>query len=127
MEYSAIDVNNYSVDGLLTDLENGILSEIKSRKSVDQYRRNLQKMYVSNLIDLLKPGKTTLRSIQVGATNGFTTRSIDLNDTDLPSIVRGHLNLLKSNLKSAINVQDKMSQYHYEDLLGRVSMALEPK
>jgi hypothetical protein len=127
MEYSAVSPDNYSVDGLLTDLENGIASEIRARKSVVQYRRNLQKIYVSKLIELLSPGKAILRSIPVGVTNGFTTRSIDLNDTDLPSIARGHLQLLKANLNAAVNVGDKMSQYHYKDLLERITVALEPK
>jgi hypothetical protein len=61
------------------------------------YRRNVQKLYVDKLIELLKPGTTVVRSAPVGATSGFTTRN--LAQTDLPSIARGQLLSLKSDLK----------------------------
>ncbi|WP_341226849.1 zinc-dependent metalloprotease [uncultured Arcticibacterium sp.] len=127
MEYSAMDAGNYSVDELLTDLENGILSEIKSRTAADQYRRNLHKVYVSELIDLLTPGKAVLRTVPVGVTYGFQGSTIDLNQTDLPSIARGHLLLLKSRLTTAQRTSDKLTAYHYKDLLERVTLALDPK
>jgi hypothetical protein len=62
------------------------------------YRRNVQKLYVDKLIELLKPGTTVVRSAPVGATSGFTTRKVNLK-TDLPSIARGQLLSLKSDLK----------------------------
>jgi hypothetical protein len=52
------------------------------------YRRNVQKLYVDKLIELLKPGTTVVRSAPVGATSGFTTRKVNLAQTDLPSIER---------------------------------------
>jgi hypothetical protein len=58
------------------------------------YRRNVQKLYVDKLIELLKPG-TTVRSAPVGATSGFTTRK-NLAQTDLPSIARGQLLSLRA-------------------------------
>lgn len=127
MEHSATSVANYSVDEMLTDLELEILSEIRNRRPTDQHRRNLHKIYVSGLIKLLKPGNAILRSILVGATYGYESRSVDLDDTDLPSIARGHLVLLKTRLISASNVSDKLTRFHYKDLLERVSEALEPK
>ena len=127
LEHSAVDVNNYSVDGLLTDLEYGILTEIKNRAKTDQYRRNLQKVYVSKLIELLNPGKAIIRSIAVGATSNVNSRTVDLAETDLPSIARGHLIVLKDRLLAAKNNADKLTSYHYGDLLERVKQTLEPK
>jgi len=127
MEHSAISTHNYSLDELLTDMERGILSEMRAGRVVDHYRRNLHKVYVSKLIDLLSPGKSIIRSIPVGVTSGYSTTSVDLEETDLPSIVRGHLMIIKSNLTSASRVSDKLSRYHYQDLLKRVSDALDPK
>ncbi|MGR3810469.1 zinc-dependent metalloprotease [Jiulongibacter sp. NS-SX5] len=126
-EYSALSSDNYSVDELITDLEAEILKEIKGRKSADIYRRNLHKVYVSKLIDLLEPGKTALRSIPVGVTYGFSATRVNLDETDLPSIARGHLTELKRSLSYAIRVSDKLTKYHYQDLLNRVEMALDPK
>jgi hypothetical protein len=40
-----------------------------------------------------------VRSAPVGATSGFTTRKVNLAQTDLPSIARGQLLSLKSDLK----------------------------
>jgi hypothetical protein len=60
------------------------------------YRRNVQKLYVDKLIELLKPGRLWF---DLGATSGFTTRKVNLAQTDLPSIARGQLLSLKSDLK----------------------------
>ncbi|MFT7248463.1 MAG: hypothetical protein ACI97P_001241 [Arcticibacterium sp.] len=127
MEHSAISTRNYSLDELLTDMEMGILSEIRVGKMLNQYRRNLHKVYVSKLIDLLSPGKSIIRSIPVGVTSGYSTISVNLEETDLPSIVRGHLMNIKKRLTNASNVSDKLSRYHYQDLQKRISEALDPK
>lgn len=127
-EAAALSSANYSVDDLITDLDNGIMSELKTRSAVDLHRRNLQKSYIERVIGLLEPGKTTLRSIPVGATYGYTTRSVDLDKTDIPSIARGHLSEMKSKIAyAAARATDKMTKYHYQDLAKRIEMALDPK
>ena len=111
----------------MTDLDKGILAELDKRSSVDAYRRNLQKVYIGKLIELLKPGKGVIQNIPVGVTYGFENRTVDLSETDLPSTVRGHLEGIKSKLQLAQRVTDKMSRYHYADLLNRIEEALDPK
>jgi hypothetical protein len=121
-------VKNYSVDDLFTDLDNGICTEIKTGQSIDVYRRNLQKVYADKMITLLKPGKSNVLSIPVGISFGFSTRIVDLEKTDLPSIARGHLEILKSSIQKAIPLQtDKLSKYHLKDVLQRIDLALDPK
>ena len=127
MEYSTGGNDNYGLDELLTDLDKGILAELDKRSSVDAYRRNLQKVYIGKLIELLKPGKGVIQNIPVGVTYGFENRTVDLSETDLPSTVRGHLEGIKSKLQLAQRVTDKMSRYHYADLLNRIEEALDPK
>jgi hypothetical protein len=127
LETSGAVSGNYTVDELLTDLENEILAEIKKKASVDVYRRNLQKIYLSKLISLLKPGKGMIQSIPVGVTSGYESRTVDLSLTDLPSVVRGHLEIIKTQLQQVQRVSDKISRYHYVDLLKRVEEALDPK
>lgn len=127
LEYSALSAENYSLDELLTDIEKEILKEVKGRASANIQRRNLQKIYVSKLIDLLEPGKTTLRSIPVGVTYGYDSRSVDLAETDLPSVVRGHLVEIQQSLGLATRVSDKLTKYHYQDLQKRIEKALDPK
>ncbi|WP_188050405.1 zinc-dependent metalloprotease [Flavobacterium sp. GP15] len=128
METSSAIKENYAVDELMTDLNKGIFSELKGSSSIDIYRRNIQKIYVDKLIELLKPGSTTVRSVPVGVTYGFNTRKVNLAQTDLPSIARGQLNTLKNELKMAtIRMTDTVSKYHIQDLIARIGEALNPK
>lgn len=128
METSSVNKDNYSVDELMTDLNKGIFSELKNKNSIDIYRRNIQKLYVDKMVELLKPGKASVRSVKVGVTYGFDTRSVDLAQTDLPSIARGQLNGLKNELKlSAPRMTDRMSKYHVLDLIYRIGEGLDPK
>ena len=128
IETSSASKDNYSVDELITDLNKGIFSELKGASSIDMYRRNVQKLYVDKLIEMLKPGTATVRAVPVGVTYGFTTRRVNLSQTDLPSISRGQLNALKNDLKmSSARMSDRMSKYHVQDLISRIGQALDPK
>jgi hypothetical protein len=128
LETSMASKDNYSVDELITDLNKGIFSELKSKNSIDMYRRNIQKIYIDKMIDLLKPGNATVRSVPVGVTYGFNTRTVNLAETDLPSIARGQLISLKNDLKmSSARMTDRMSKYHVLDLISRINEALNPK
>ncbi len=120
--------DNYSFDGLLTDLENGIWSEVKKGQKIDIYRRNLQKLYADKLIAMLKGGKATVMSVPVGVTYGFSVRSVEMAQTDAPSIARGHLDSLRNSIQAAIpRTSDKLSKYHLQDVLQRIKTALDPK
>jgi hypothetical protein len=125
---TGISAKYYSLDDLFTELETGIWSEVKQGTSIDVYRRNLQKVYVDKLISLLKPGKANVQSIPVGVTYGFSTRSVDLEKTDLPSVSRAHLASLRTSIQSAIpKTADKISKYHLQDIQQRIKSALDPK
>ena len=128
LETSTTSKDNYSVDELISDLNKGIFSELKGASSIDMYRRNIQKIYVDKLIELLKPGTASVRAVPVGVTYGFSTRRVNLAQTDLPSIARGQLNALKNELKmSSARMSDRMSKYHVQDLISRIGLALDPK
>lgn len=128
METGSQSSANYSLDELMTDLRGGIMAEVKTRKPIDIYRRNLQKVFVEKVISFLNPGTAMVMYIPQGAAFGFESRAVDLKKTDLPSIARGHLELLKSEIKLAIPVTtDKLSKYHLQDLLQRIENALDPK
>ncbi|MCF2499842.1 zinc-dependent metalloprotease [Dyadobacter chenhuakuii] len=125
---TGISSKNYTLDDMFTDLESGIWSETKTGKSIDLYRRNLQKVYIEKLVDLLKPGKANVQSVPVGITYGFSTRVVELEKTDLPSVARAHLESLKATLQPAITKStDKITKYHLQDVLQRIKMALDPK
>ncbi len=125
---TAVSGQYYSLDDLYTDLEAGIWSEIATGRTIDIYRRNLQKVYTEKLVDLLKPGKASVAAVPPGVTYGFSTRSVELSQTDLPSIARAHLEALKRRIQAAVpKTTDKLSKYHLQDLQQRISVALDPK
>ncbi|CAD5256114.1 conserved hypothetical protein [Imperialibacter sp. EC-SDR9] len=128
IETSAQSPNNYSVNDLFTDLSTSILSEVRSRSNITVNRRNLQKIYVDELLKLLEPGDVNVRSIPNGAGYAFDTRKVDLGQTDVPSLARGHLERIKGWLSSAATGSvDQVSKYHIADLRKRIEQALDPR
>jgi hypothetical protein len=114
--------NTYSIDEYFSDLKKGIWSEIPARKKIDNYRRNLQKSYVERMISLLNPTSAPV------ITSGFTISfGPDTKKTDISSLVRAHLNSLKTELAAAApSYTDNMSRYHLQDLSERIKQALNP-
>jgi hypothetical protein len=119
METSSMNKANYSIDELMSDLKRGIFSELRTNTAIDVYRRNLQKAFVTKLIDAI--------SMDKNATANFNGRRIVMVDTDLPSIARGHLIELRSQLKAANALAtDRLSKFHITDLVARIDKALNP-
>ncbi|HRG23132.1 MAG TPA: zinc-dependent metalloprotease [Chitinophagaceae bacterium] len=114
--------STYQVTELLADLKKGIFTELTSAKPVDIYRRNLQKSYVSSLINLLAPVTTTMLS------TGNIVSSGGLNDkADAKSIIRAYLTGLRAEISgSAARSTDNMTKYHLQDLAERINKALNP-
>jgi len=120
LETSTQQKNNYSVDELISDVRLGIFSEIRTNTSIDIFRRNLQKLFVSKLIETMSTDKNN--------TTSFNGRRIVLVDTDIPSIARGQLNELKNQLKiAAISAPDRLTKFHLNDLVARIENAMKPK
>ena len=127
MEANAKSAVNYGVDELVTDVRTGIFSELKTRKMIDPQRRNLQKVLVEKLVASLNPGVAISVSTVPGAYFGSTASQVDLKKTDFPSIIRGNLEALKSEIKAALPLTtDKMSKYHLQDILQRIENGLNP-
>jgi hypothetical protein len=119
METSSLSKANYSVDELMIDLKRGIFTELRTNAAIDVYRRNLQKAFVTKLIDAI--------SLERSVTANFNGRRIVIADTDLPSIARGHLIELRSQLKAAnATATDRLSKFHIADLVARIDKALNP-
>lgn len=114
--------NTYKVTELLADLKKGIFTELPSAKAVDIYRRNVQKSYVSSLLNLYAPGTSSMM------VSGISITSVGGNDrTDVKSVARAALVALRAELSSAAGRStDSMSRYHWQDLADRISKALDP-
>jgi hypothetical protein len=118
--------NTYQVDEMLDDVKKGIWIELKTKKPIDNMRRNLQKAYAEALISILNPAPAQTIS---GLPASFAALlSTNVKNTDVPSIVRAHLVALRSDILAAIpGTTDKLSKYHLQDVAERIRKALDPK
>lgn len=117
--------NAYKITDLFGDLKKGIWTELSTRKTIDVYRRNLQKSYISMLDKLLNPEPT--RSPAAGSSSGSAPK-IDVENSDISSVVRAHLAQLKKEVSlAASGTADTMSKYHLQDISSRIDDALNPK
>ncbi len=114
----------YKIDELFTDLKKGIWIELSTGKTIDGYRRNLQKSYVERMTALLN---TSGSGLTISMSGGMSMGP-DPKKTDITSVVRAHLISLRIEINIAANAtQDNMSKYHLQDLSERIKRALDPK
>ncbi|MDD2791954.1 MAG: zinc-dependent metalloprotease [Sediminibacterium sp.] len=115
----------YTAFEMLNDVQGGIFSELSSKKSIDTYRRLLQKSYVDQLVNILNPpaAPATVTISFFGA-----SAPTDLKKTDVPAIVRAQLTGLRTQINAAAaTFGDKLSKVHLQDLSEKIRMALDPK
>lgn len=117
----------YSALELLADLRSGIWSELTTKKSIDAYRRNLQKSYVNAMVNLLNPPAASAAGA-FGPGISISISGAGSDKSDLKSIVRAHLQSLRSELNASQALYtDRLSKYHLQDLSFRIEKALNPK
>lgn len=105
-----VDTDYYSALDMLQDVRKAVFSSSK----VDIYKRNIQRAYVDRLEFLMTD--TPRRS------------SYNVEQSDVRALVRGELKTLQSTLRSKRNAaSSKVNRYHYEDLLARVDLILNPR
>jgi hypothetical protein len=125
VSFEAVDGSKaYKVTDFMADMQNMIFREVKSGKAIDVYRRNLQKLYVDKLIDMVKPQPAANAQPAVFTGRGAAPR--ELEQTDAVSVAKAQLRSINSLIKSA-NISDSMSTYHLQDLSDRITEALNPK
>ena len=116
--------NTYTIDELLNDVEAGIFSEMAGNNAVDGYRRNLQKAYVESLIGLINPIPLQNFSFVNG---NFRINEVNIKNTDIPSLARGHLATLRNRfVAAALTIPDKVTKYHVQDMAERIRNAFNP-
>jgi hypothetical protein len=107
----------YTIDELLTDLENDILGELKSYSSITAYRRNLQKYYIERLV-----GITQLKLEDVA---GDLYLPFFGTYSDASSIVKLHIaTLLKEMQHSFPHYTNRMEKAHLSDMIMRLQKGL---
>lgn len=115
----------YSALEMLRDLRRGIFKETATRKSVDIYRRNLQRSYLDRFEYLLTDNGPASRRSRPGFEGTLT---YNVNTSDIRALARGELKVLKTNLRTAKNAGvNTITRFHYDDLIARIDRVLDPK
>ena len=108
----------YPMLDLFADVRNGIWSELSRGRTIDTYRRNLQRAHIERLETMLTGELTPSR---FGG-------SFDASQSDIRSVARAELKTLQSRVRAAIpRTSDRMSKIHLEDALVRINDLLDPK
>jgi hypothetical protein len=116
--------NTYTPDKMVDDVKKGVWSELATQKSIDGYRRNLQKAYVEALISIINPPPAP----PVMFMNASMQANTFNKNSDAISIARGQLVELKAQIAAALPAtKDKMSRYHLQDMMLRISKALDTR
>ena len=109
---------------MFSDLRRGVWSELYNGKRIDTYKRNLQRAHINRLDYLLNKAKN-----QRGANSGsFKPSAVNIGQSDIKAMVRGELNRIKRDIKSAVSkAPNTTSRYHLQDAIARIDRALDPK
>ena len=100
----------YSLSEMMSDLRNGVWSELSSGDEADVYRRNLQRAYLGRMDELMNDEEAL--------------------QTDVAPYVRAHLNSLLEGLLQERQAQNGASlnatALHYDDSMARIQATLKP-
>jgi hypothetical protein len=114
----------YAIDEYFDDLKNGLWSELKTKKPIDNYRRNLQKGFVERLCNMVNPPAATPGIF--GGITIFIGPVADPRKSDILSVAKATLRSLKDDIiKGMPGFTDKMSLYHLQDCEERIQKALK--
>lgn len=118
------DRGAYSIDEYLDDLKNGLWSELKTKRPIDNYRRNLQKGFVDRLCNMINPPASSPSFF--GGITIFIGPVLDPRKSDIFSVAKATLRSLKDEIEKNMNgFTDKMSLYHLQDCEERIQKALK--
>jgi hypothetical protein len=87
----------YSLDELMSDLKNGIFSELKNNSNIDVYRRNIQRAFIQRLGYLMKENQ----SIPSFFRSSSSITRVKVDESDIRSSTLGTLIDLRRELNKA--------------------------
>jgi len=118
----SISPDNYKFSQYLADLKAGIWTELVTKKPIDVYRRNLQRNYLSQMVNIVKSATTMVPGMKMGDAAVFST----FGNTDIVPILKAHLISLRSSAKATlVTTIDPMTRYHLQDVVERISDVLD--
>jgi hypothetical protein len=99
----------YPLMHYLEDLDGAVWSELRTNDTISTYRRNLQRLYVGRLVEIIK-----------------NSARLDKYSGDVSAIVMQRLEDVEEKLRKAmVKQKDAMTRYHLKYLHGKVVEALK--
>lgn len=115
----------YTIVNMMSDLRKGVWSELYSNKSIDGYRRNLQRAHLDRLDFLLNKAKNQSGVRRNGGY--FKQTAVNISQSDIKAMVRGELKRIKRDVKRSIpNARNTITRYHLQDAVDRIDNILNP-
>lgn len=122
---TAMGSKAYTLTQMMSELRRGIWSEIYSGRSIDTYRRNLQKGHIERL-EYLMTAENQKKLPDYGGYRKST--AVNTSQSDIRSVARGELVTLRAQLRSGLgNATNTMTKYHLQDAIARIDHILDPK
>ncbi|TAH17968.1 MAG: DUF5117 domain-containing protein [Cytophagales bacterium] len=117
----------YTMPELFNDVRGGVWTELKTGKSIDTYRRNLQRLHIGRLEFLMTQENLGFFPAEFADILGYTP--IKVSVSDIRPMVRGELLTLQRQIRAALPLfaADQMNTYHLQDALQRIDDILNPK
>ena len=116
-EQESFDDDAYKLLEMLSDLRRGIWSEIYRNRSIDAYRRSLQREYISYIHTMFEDDVLRGR---------FGSPDIDIKDSDIRPSLRSELVQLRNDIRSArSNISDRSTRAHLDDVSARINEILD--
>jgi hypothetical protein len=120
--------STYALHDMMEDTRKGLFSELSNQQASDIFRRNLQKVYVAQLGDLINPAPATAPSLTAGARGGGFAAPVDVENTDVVSEAKAQLKKLAASIKAnKASISDAATANHLDDLQDRIKQILDPK
>jgi hypothetical protein len=111
----------YSLGEMLGDLRTGVWSELGNGRSINVYRRNLQRGYLERMEYLMTQSPSV-----PSAFSSFVTR-VNVPQSDIRPFVRGQLETLKREIQRALGRNlDLTTRLHLQDAVVRIDRILDP-
>lgn len=115
-QYEMNPEDAYALTSMLSDLRRGLWSEIYANSSVDAYRRNLQRSYLSAVAQMFETDQTGGRF------------GVDIQDSDIRANLRFELRELRNQVQRyADRNVNQVSKIHAQDVLVRIDKILDEK
>ena len=125
VELDALPTNGdrYTLPTMLTELRRGVWSEIYAGKSIDAYRRRLQRGYLEAMASKINPAPAPALPPGFGF-NALSPRAV----ADFRGLLRAEMIDLSRELAAAsTRTSDRTSRAHLDDARDQIRKMLDPK